>query len=77
MRVTTGAEARIIHEFYEAMTDVVTTTDLERHVIVSVLIKIVALLALSEDWPKDELLEAFAYTYDMEKFLNPTSRERH
>jgi hypothetical protein len=77
MRVSTGEEARAVHALYESLTDVVTSVPLDRHVIVSVLLKITASIALAEDWDRDELLHAFSYTYDMEKFLNPTSQERH
>jgi hypothetical protein len=77
MRVTTGEEARAVHALYEAMTDVVISVQLDRHVIVSVLLKITASIALAEDWDRDELLQALSYTYDMEKFLNPTSQEKH
>ena len=77
MRVADTNEALAVHDLYQAITDVVINVPLERHVVVSVLLKITASLALAEEWDQDELLQAFAYTYDMEKFLNPTSQERH
>ena len=77
MRVATKDEAAAVYALYEAMTDVVTTTELERQMIVSVLLKITATLALAEKWSRDELLNAFGYTYDMEKFLTPSSKEKH
>jgi hypothetical protein len=38
---------------------------------------VVAVVALHENWDRDELLMALKYTYDLEKFMNPTSKEKH
>ena len=77
MRVASKEDARAVHALYEAMTEVVTTVPLDRQMVVSVLLKLTACIAIAEDWDKDDLLQAFGYTYDMEKFLNPTSKEKH
>ena len=77
MRVASKEEARAVHDLYTVMAEVITTVPLDRQMIVSVLLKITASIALAEGWDKDELLQAFGYTYDMEKFLTPTSKEKH
>ena len=77
MRVTTAAEANALHALYGTIAEMVSDSPLNRQLIVSVLLKVTASIALSEEWDKDELLQAFVITYDMEKFLTPTSKERH
>ena len=77
MKIATGAEARAVHDLFEIMTGIVTTVPLDRHVIVSVLLKITASIAIGEGWDREELLQALGYTYDMEKFLTPASKDRH
>jgi hypothetical protein len=77
MRVTTSNEAIVIHALYEAIVEAVVESPLNREMIMSVLLKIAASIALAEKWDRDELLQAFGHTYDMEKFLHPTPKERH
>ena len=77
MRVASKEEARAVHDLYTVMAEVITTVPLDRQMIVSVLLKITASIALAEGWDKDELLQSFGYTYDLEKFLTPTSKEKH
>jgi hypothetical protein len=77
MRVTTSEEASAVHALYGTIAEMVSDSPLNRQMIVSVLLKITASIALAEEWKKDELLQAFGVTYDMEKFLTPTSKERH
>jgi hypothetical protein len=77
MRLATKEEAQALHNLYTVITEIITTVPLDRQTIVSVLLKITASIALAEDWDREELLQAFGYTYDMEKFLNPTSKEKH
>jgi hypothetical protein len=77
MKVTIGKEASDIHSLYQAVTEVLLEAPIDRNMIMSVMLKIVALIAISEEWDKDEILQAFGYTYDMERFLHPTSKERH
>ena len=77
MRVASKEDARAVHDLYEVMIEVITAVPLDRQMIVSVLLKITASIAIAEDWDKEDLLQAFGYTFDMEKFLNPTSKEKH
>jgi thiamine phosphate synthase YjbQ (UPF0047 family) len=77
MRVTTSEEAIAVHDLYRVIAEMVSDSPLDNQMVVSVLLKITASIALAEEWDRDELLQAFAVTYDMEKFLNPTSKERH
>jgi hypothetical protein len=77
MRLANEDEARAVHELYESLVETMSLTKLDHQLIVSVLLKITASLALSEEWDREELLQAFAYTYEMEKFLTPVSKERH
>jgi hypothetical protein len=77
MRVASKEDTRAVHDLYTVMAEVITTAPLDRQMIVSVLLKITASIALAEGWDKDELLQAFGYTYDLEKFLTPTSKEKH
>jgi len=77
MRITTSEEAIAVHALYERIIETVVDSPLNREMIMSVLLKIAASIALAEEWKKDELLQAFGVTYDMEKFLTPTSKERH
>jgi hypothetical protein len=77
MRVVTGEEASLMHDLYREITDSVIATDLDNRTIVSVLLKITACLALAEQWDREELMHALGHTYDMEKFLNPTLKEKH
>jgi len=77
MRVATEDEARAVHDFYNSIVDLFNLTELDHQMILSVLLKLTASLALSKEWDREELLQAFAYTYDMEKFLTPSSKEKH
>jgi hypothetical protein len=77
MRITTSEEAFAVHNLYEIIIETVVDYPLSREMVMSVLLKIAASIALAEKWDRDELLQAFGVTYDMEKFLTPTSKERH
>jgi len=77
MRITTSEEAFAVHNLYEIIIETVVDYPLSREMVMSVLLKIAASIALAEKWDRDELLQAFGVTYDMEKFLAPTSKERH
>jgi hypothetical protein len=77
MRVTTAQEANALHALYGTIAEMVSDSPLNRQLIVSVLLKVTAAIALAEDWDREELLQAFGVTYDMEKFLTPNSKERH
>jgi hypothetical protein len=77
MKVVSGKESTAIHKLYESMTDVLLNAPVDSNMALSVLLKVVALVALHEEWDRNELLQALAYTYDLEKFMNPTSKEKH
>lgn len=77
MRVTTSQEASAVHALYGTIAEMVSDSPLNRQLIVSVFLKITASIALAEEWDREELLQAFGVTYDMEKFLTPTSKEKH
>jgi hypothetical protein len=77
MKVVSGKESTAIHKLYESMTDVLLNAPVDSNVAISVLLKVVSMVAVHQEWDKDELLQALAYTYDLEKFMNPTSKEKH
>jgi hypothetical protein len=77
MRVANADEALAVHDLYETFIEAMNLSPLDHQMILSVLLKIAASVALAEQWDREQLLQAFTYTYEMEKFLTPSSKERH
>jgi hypothetical protein len=62
---------------YEAIVDVLHRSELDAESLMGILFKAAVGIAVSEDYDRDSLLSAVAATYDMERFMRPSSGEVH
>jgi len=77
MKIVKDEESKDIHNLYETVTNALLDAPVDSNMAISVMLKVVSMIAVHQEWDRDELLQALAYTYDLEKFMNPTSKEKH
>ena len=77
MKIVQGEESKDIHNLYESVTNALLNAPVDSNMAISVMLKVVSMIAVHQEWDKNELMQALSYTYDLEKFMNPTSKERH
>jgi len=77
MRVATEDEARALYDLHNSIVDLFNRTELDHQMMMSVLLKITASLALYQEWNQEQLWQALAYAYEHEKFSTPSTKERH
>jgi hypothetical protein len=77
MKIVQGEESKDIHNLYESVTNALLNAPVDSNMAISVMLKVISMVAVHQEWDKNELIQALSYTYDLEKFMNPTSKERH
>ena len=77
MRLPTEDEIEHIGESYRGLVDFMHQTELDAHSLISILFKAAMGLAVTADYDRDEVMKVVMTTYDMERFMRPTSKEVH
>jgi hypothetical protein len=62
---------------YRDLIDFIQRSDLDAESLLGIFFKAAIGLAVSADYEKDEILAVVAATYDMERFMRPSSDEVH
>jgi hypothetical protein len=77
MKVIQGEESSEIHKLYVTVTHALLDSPVDSNMAMSVMLKVVAVIAVHQEWDIDQLTQALEYTYNVEKFMNPTYKEKH
>ena len=70
-------EVKRLTASYTEIVEVMQRSELDPESMLGVLFKAAVCLAIHEDYDRDDLLSAVAATYDMERFMRPSSDEVH
>jgi hypothetical protein len=62
---------------YRQLVDLLHQSDLDAESLLGILFKAAMGLAVTADYDRDEILSVVAATYDMERFMRPSSDEIH
>ena len=77
IRKLSEEEVKRLSVGYEELVALINRSELDAESILGILFKAAVGIAVSEDYDKDSLLSAVAATYDMERFMRPSSDEVH
>lgn len=70
-------EMKVLAANYKALVELMHRSELDAESLLGVLFKAAMGLAVSADYDRDEIMSVVAATYDMERFMRPSSDEVH
>jgi len=77
IRQMNDEEMQKIGAGYRQLVDLLHQSDLDAESLLGILFKAAMGLAVTADYDRDEILSVVAATYDMERFMRPSSDEIH
>lgn len=70
-------EMKVLAANYKELVELMHRSELDAESLLGVLFKAAMGLAVSADYDRDEIMSVVAATYDMERFMRPSSDEVH
>lgn len=77
IRQLTDEEVKRLSVGYDELVDLINRSELDAEGMLGILFKAAIGLAVGADYDRDEVLAVVAATYDMERFMRPSSDEVH
>jgi len=71
------AEIKVLAANYKELVELMHRSELDAESLLGILFKAAMGLAVSADYDRDEIMSVVAATYDMERFMRPSSDEVH
>lgn len=77
IRQLSDEEVKRLSVGYDEIVDLINRSDLDAESMLGILFKAAMGLAVGSDYDREEVLAVVAATYDMERFMRPSSDEVH
>lgn len=77
IRQLSDDEMKVLAANYKELVELMHRSELDADSLLGILFKAAMGLAVSADYDRDEIMSVVAATYDMERFMRPSSDEVH
>ena len=77
IRQLSDDEIKVLAANYKELVELMHRSELDAESLLGILFKAAMGLAVSADYDRDEIMSVVAATYDMERFMRPSSDEVH